>query len=283
MRHPFIATMALSWLPLAANASSCPLPGQWWQSQYVVANSAILAQAVQHQVVLLGEQHDAIDHHRWQLHTLAGLYALRDDMVIGLEMLPREAQPVLDDWVAGLLSEEELLEQSRWEEHWGFDADLYLPILHFARVQRIPLVALNITPELRQRLARDGFSSVPIDQRHYIPAPLPPSAGYEMRLKDVFDQHAMGDDDPAMMKRFLQAQLSWDVAMAEGLADAALEGKLAVGLMGLGHVIYQDGVPHQLDGLGVDHTFSLLPWSTETCEPPDPALADAVFVLPAAE
>lgn len=282
MRHHFIAAMALGWLPLAAHAN-CPLPGQWWQSQHAIANSAVLAQAVQHQVVLLGEQHDAIDHHRWQLHTLAGLYALRDDMVIGLEMLPWEAQPVLDDWVAGLLSEEALLEQSGWEENWGFDADLYLPILHFARIQQIPLIALNITPELRQRLARDGFSSVPADQRHHIPAPLPPSAGYERRLKDVFDQHAMGDDDPTMLRRFLQAQLSWDVAMAEGLANAALEGKLAVGLMGLGHVIYHDGVPHQLDGLGVDHTFSLLPWSTEACELPDPALADAVFVLPAAE
>lgn len=282
MRPHFIAAMTLGWLPLVAHAS-CPLPGQWWQSQHVVANSAVLAQAIQHQVVLLGEQHDDVDHHRWQLHTLAGLYALRDDMVIGLEMLPREAQPALDDWVAGLLSEEALLEQSGWEENWGFDADLYLPILHFARVQQIPLIALNITPELRQRLAHDGFSSVPADQRHHIPAPRLPSASYEMRLKEVFDQHAMGDDGPAMLKRFLQAQLSWDVAMAEGLANAALEGKLAVGLMGLGHMIYHDGVPHQLDGLGIDHTFSLLPWSTETCESPDSALADAVFVLPAAE
>ncbi|RUR30895.1 hypothetical protein ELY33_08795 [Vreelandella andesensis] len=280
MRHHFIAAVALSSLPLAAHAS-CPLPGQWWQSQQVVSNSAILAQATQHQVVLLGEQHDDVDHHRWQLHALAGLYALRDDMVVGLEMLPREVQPVLDDWVAGLLSEEELLKQSRWEETWGFDADLYLPIFHFARIQQIPLIALNITPELRQRLASEGFSNVPAEQRHHLPAPLPPSAGYEMRLKEVFDQHAMGKDDPAMLRRFLQAQLSWDVAMAEGLASAAAEGTLAVGLMGLGHVIYHDGVPHQLNGLGIADTFSLLPWSAEACEPPDSGLADAVFVLPA--
>ncbi|UYV19331.1 ChaN family lipoprotein [Halomonas qaidamensis] len=281
MRHRVIAAVAFSWLPLSAHAS-CPSPGQWWQSQNSVANSAILTQASQHQVVLLGEQHDAADHHRWQLHTLAGLHALRDDMVIGLEMLPRGVQDVLDDWVAGLLTEEELLAQSHWEETWGFDANLYLPIFHFARLHNIPLIALNITPELRQRLSSEGFTNVPAEQRHHIPAPLPPSDRYEKRLKEVFDQHAMGDD-PAMLNRFVQAQLSWDVAMAEGLANAATEGALAVGLMGLGHVIYHDGVPHQLTGLGVDHTFSLLPWSTEACEPPNPELADAVFVLPTAE
>ncbi|BBM05218.1 hypothetical protein HAALTHF_05730n [Vreelandella aquamarina] len=98
---------------------SCPQPGQWWQGERATPHQALLAQAAQRQVVLLGEQHDAIDHHRWQLHTLAGLHALREDMVIGLEMLPRSAQPVLDHWVAGQLTETELLTQSEWEEAWG--------------------------------------------------------------------------------------------------------------------------------------------------------------------
>jgi uncharacterized iron-regulated protein len=276
-RSIFTAVIICSVLPLMANAD-CPAPGQWWQSHQVVSNSSILTQAATHQVVLLGEQHDAVEHHRWQLHTLAGLHALHDNMVIGLEMLPRRAQPALDDWVAGHLTEDELLEQTHWNESWGFDATLYLPILHFARVQQIPLVALNISSALRQRLVSEGFSNVPAEQRHEIPAPQPPSDAYEERLKEAFDQHDMGDN-PEMFDRFTQAQLSWDIAMAKALADASDNGTLVVGLMGLGHVLYDDGVAHQLNGLGVDRTFSLLPWEPTACETPDPDAADAVFIL----
>ncbi len=258
----------------------CPHPGQWWQTGQVVTSQALLAQAAEQQVVLLGEQHDAIDHHRWQLHTLAGLHALRADMVIGLEMLPRGAQLILDQWVAGQLTEQALLTESQWNEAWGFDAQLYLPIFHFARLQQIPLLALNITPELRQRLSREGFDSVPAEQRHAIPAPLPASPAYQDRLADVFAQHGMGQENPAMLERFTQAQLTWDIAMAYGLAEASKQGAFVVGLMGLGHVTYGHGVAHQLKGLGVQHVFSLLPWEQTECNLPDPALADALFVLP---
>jgi hypothetical protein len=50
-------------------------------------------------VLLLGEQHDDADHHQWQLQVLAGLHALRPEMIIGFEMFPRRVQPVLDRWV----------------------------------------------------------------------------------------------------------------------------------------------------------------------------------------
>lgn len=280
MRSQWIAASlaALSLMPLSVNAS-CPSPGEWWQARQAVPTSELLAQAAQQQVVLLGERHDAIDHHRWQLSTLAGLYALRNEMIIGLEMLPRHAQPVLDSWVAGALSEDELLEQTQWQETWGFDPALYLPIFHFARLQQIPLIALNITPALRQRLSSEGFDNIPADQRHHIPAPQDAPASYQQRLQAVFDQHPMASDDADQLTRFMNAQLSWDVAMAHGLAEEAQQGYLAVGLMGLGHVMYNEGVAHQLQGMGVERTLSLLPWELNGCEPPDPTLADAVFIL----
>lgn len=273
-----IACLGLTPFSAAAN---CPSPGEWWQAQQVVSHSALLTQAAQQQVVLLGEQHDAIDHHRWQLSTLAGLHALRENMVIGLEMLPRSTQPVLDNWVAGALSEEELLEQTQWQETWGFDSELYLPILHFARLHQIPLVALNITPDLRRRLVEEGFANIPSDQRHGIPAPLTASNTYKERLQQAFEQHAMDVNDPEQLTRFIDAQLSWDVAMAHGLAQATEDGALTVGLMGLGHVVYNEGVAHQLSGMGVERSLSLLPWERQHCETPPPALADAVFILPA--
>ncbi len=269
--------VAASLLPTLAFAS-CPAPGQWWQAHQPLTTQQLLSSAAQQQVVLLGELHDKASHHRWQLHTLEGLHALHDELVIGLEMLPRSAQPALDAWIAGELDAASMLTQTRWDEAWGFDAALYMPILEFARMANIPLIALNIEPSLRQRLANDGWNSVPEQERYGIPPPQPASADYRARLTEAFNQHAMGDA-PEALERFIQAQLTWDIAMAQRLAEATEGGALAVGLMGLGHVLYNEGVAYQLNGLAINNTLSLLPWQMNNCELPEATLADAVYVL----
>lgn len=277
-RNATLAAMGLLGLIPTVALATCPTPGQWWMEEQPLTTRQMLSAAAQHQVVLLGEQHDEIAHHRWQLHTLAGLHALNDEMVIGLEMLPRSAQPSLDAWVAGELDADTLLEQVRWEETWGFDAALYMPILEFARMANISLIALNIDPELRQRLVDEGWNSVPARERYQIPPPQPANASYRDRLTEVFNQHAMGND-PDALERFIQAQLTWDTAMAQRLAEATEGGQLAVGLMGLGHVTYNEGVAYQLNAMGVNSMLSLLPWHMSDCALPETAYADAVYIL----
>ena len=116
-------------------------------------------------VVLLGEQHDEDDDHRWQLQVLAALHAQRPDMVIGFEMFPRRAQPVLDGWVAGNLTVKQLLEQSQWDSVWKLPPELYLPLFQFARINRIPMVALNIDRKLTRTIAEKGWDAVPAAER----------------------------------------------------------------------------------------------------------------------
>lgn len=268
--------LMLAALTVPAHANDCLAPGDWWQLGAVTPASRVLSRAADQDVVLIGERHDQMADHRFELNTLAGLAAYRDDMVIGLEMLPRRAQPVLDAWVNGELSEDELLRQSRWDDVWGFEAAMYLPIFHFARMNRIPLVALNIAPELRRRLADEGFDAVPAAERHGIAPPATPSPAYRRRLRAVYDAHPL--EQP--FATFLRAQLAWDTAMADALARASAGGKLAVGLMGRGHMQYSDGVAHQLDKRGVHRQMTLLPVPADTCRP-TPGLADALYLLEA--
>ncbi len=272
---------ALAWLsPLTALADDCPIPGQWRVDGGETATTAgLMAELADTRVVLLGEQHDRLDHHRWQLHTLAALHAHRPSMVIGLEMLPREAQPALDAWVAGELDEAAFLEQSDWHRAWGFDPELYLPILHFARMQRIPLVALNVSPELRNRLSREGWERVPERERFGITPPAPALPDYRDALASIHARHAGRADDPAGLERFIEAQLVWDRAMATGLVEAASADRLVVGLMGQGHLADGNGVPYQLDDLGLEAHLSLLPWTPGAdCQSPT-FRADALYVL----
>ena len=85
---------------------------------------------------MLGERHDSAEQHRWQLQTLTGLHAYRPNLVIGMEMFPRRVQPALDRWVAGETTEQQFLAESDWRTVWGYDSQFYMPILHFARMNR---------------------------------------------------------------------------------------------------------------------------------------------------
>ncbi|WP_205598518.1 ChaN family lipoprotein [Halomonas sp. NO4] len=281
-RAAWLAALLVVMASAPALADRCPAPGEWQRPGEAtpLAAAALFDELAEQQVILLGEQHDNADHHRWQLHTLAGLQARSPELVIGLEMLPREAQPALDAWVAGELDEAEFLAESDWQRAWGYDPALYWPILHFARLHRIPVKALNIQPTLRRRLAEESWSDIPLAERHGITVPAAAPAAYRDALAELYARHPGGDGEQGLA-RFITAQLAWDRAMATGLAEAAESGALVVGVIGQGHLRFGHGVPHQLRDLGVEAQRTLLPWTVgeADCTPPPANLAQAVFAM----
>jgi membrane-associated protease RseP (regulator of RpoE activity) len=85
-------------------------------------------------------------------------------------------------------------------------------------------------------------------------------------------------------KKFVDAQLTWDRGMAEGLFKARQKfpGAVVVGIVGAGHVASGYGIPHQLKSLGVSEQASLLPVaSNAACKLVGTGYADAMFALPA--
>jgi len=266
---------------------ACVAAGTWQRpGQGAVSAVEVLRQAAAQQVVLLGEAHDSAEHHRWQLHVLAQLLAQRPRLVIALEMLPRRVQPVLDRWVAGALSEEAFLRESNWREVWGADAALYLPIFHFARMHRVPLVAANVGRALTRAVSEQGFEAVPESQREGLTPPAAAAPGYVDLIWQTAAEHmpdgkrpAQGRQDPAF-QRLVEAQLVWDRAMAQAIRDALASDAeaLVVGLMGEFHVRHGWGVAHQLRALGVTRIAGLLPWDVDRdCGGLTAGVADAVF------
>lgn len=267
----------------------CGKPGSWLVREVSgrvqqAEPSALLDWLTTKQVVLLGETHDSAEDHRWQLHTLAQLHARKPRLAIGFEMFPRRLQPVLDRWVAGELSEEEFLRASEWQRVWGYDAQHYLPLFHYARMNRLPMLALNVERSLVAAVDAHGWEGVPPAQREGLTRPAPPSPAYRELLRQVYDHHPEKRRDEAAFERFVEAQATWDRAMAAAIADY-LEREpeaLVVGIMGAGHVRFGHGVAHQLKDLGISRVANLLTWEGRApCEDLPPGLADAAYVVQA--
>jgi uncharacterized iron-regulated protein len=266
-------------VPLStALAQSDCVPAAAWTvpAEGSIAAPEILARAARAQMVLLGETHDDADHHRWQLHTVAALAALRIKTVIGFEMFPRIAQGTLDRWVAGELSEEEFLRESDWDHVWGFEATLYMPLFHFARLNHIRMIGLNVE--------RESVRTTEI-----VPHAAPATQPYIDWLYAIYAEHRKErtpSREDVEFRRFVDSQLVWDRAMAQALADEAQRDPdvLVIGVMGSGHIMNGYGVPRQLADLGISGLVTLLPWDPEAdCKELTVGFSTAVFGIKASK
>lgn len=305
-RAPLIAATVVLATAMTAPAASETCAVGTWNVPGAESTSDVrelLAGIAARPAVLLGETHASAEHHRWQLHTLAALHAYNPNMLLGFEMVPRDRQPVLDAWVRGELTPDAFLEQVDWAEVWGYDADFYMPLFQFARQHRIPVVALNVSRDLVRRVGSEGWSAVPEDERADIGDPAEPAELYRRSLAEVFAfkrKHGMGSPAPGGaldapnedeiaealetpgFENFVDAQLVWDRAMAEAIAEAHDRGSrpLIVGIVGRGHAEHGWGIPHQLKDLGIADTAVLLPADgADACASAEPGVADAVFVV----
>jgi uncharacterized iron-regulated protein len=299
----------------AQTASACDTRARWIDlktGQPIDKGELIGDLVAKTAVVLLGELHTDVDHHNWQLHTLAALHGRGGNIVIGFEAFPRRLQSVLNDWVEGKLTDQAFLKASEWGQVWGYDAGFYMPLFQFARLNRIPMIALNVERSLVARVGREGWEAVPPSEREGLSDPAPASPAYQRALARVYlmkrtmpreaAERLSSSREPNMpepeeaalaeamkepeFKRFVEAQLTWDRAMAEALASAnrKFSNATIVGVLGSGHVENGHGVPHQLKALGVTALTTLIPVSVDTaCKYVGTSYADAVFTLPRSE
>lgn len=207
--------------------------------------AAIMEQIADKRVIYVGESHTRNEDHLLQLRVIRALFAQNPKLAIGMEMFSREAQPVLDRYVAGELSEREFLKQSGYFSKWGFDYRLYREIINFARRNKLPIVALNQEKELVSKVFKEGASTLTAEELAKIPADRDLTIpGYRERITDVFAMHGQ-HSTPEQANGFFQAQAIWDETMAESVAaflNAHPESRMVV-LAGQGHTDKATAIP----------------------------------------
>lgn len=187
----------------------------------------MLAEVASADVVFLGEEHDDPGTHRLERAAIEGIARRHGQVVLALEMFERDAQPKLDDYLAGKLGEEEFLKGSR---PWPKYMTDYRPMVEFAKAKGWPVIAGNVPRKFASLVGRKGLpglDSLGAAERAMVAAKLDcPRDKYYTRFKATMGdmsghgQKITKEEAAAMVDRFYDAQCVKDETMGEAIANA---------------------------------------------------------------
>ena len=216
--------------------------------------------------LLVGEEHGNRVGHRLEEAILRGVVErVRGTYrwpTLSMEMFERDVQYILDEYLAGIITETHFLDSARpWEEY----AIRYRPLVELARAEGFPVVAANAPRRYVNRVTREGPDALsdlgPLARFYMPPLPYPgPSAAYRAQW-DAIMAAAMaampeGHEDAPSSRSYagsenaLQAQALWDAAMGHAIAQAldVAPGAVVVHFVGSFHVERGTGIPERIEG-----------------------------------
>ncbi len=169
---------------------------------------------VRSDIILFGEIHDHPLVHRLQLKLTQDLYEIKkDNLMLGAEMLEADNQLIVDEYLAGLIEHEHLMNEAKvWE---NYDAD-YRPLVDIAKEHRLRFIATNVPRRYANLVAREGAKALERlsgEARRYM-APLPVTVdlstpGYRQAMEIGMAHGAHFD-----AQNFVAAQAIKDATMA---------------------------------------------------------------------
>lgn len=205
-------------------------------------------------LVFFGEQHDDPATHAAEHAVLAAIGERREHVVLSLEMFERDVQPLVDQYLAGRISEANFLAGSRPWDRYVTD---YRPMIELSRVHGWTVVAANVPRRLATGVSRVGLKMLDTlnaaDKKFVAREHSCPKDAYYEKFAETMKGHGAGGGPPtasdaammaSMTDKFYQAQCVKDEAMGEAIADAWKKAPK-------GAVVFQvDGAFHSDFGLG---------------------------------
>lgn len=213
-------------------------------------------------VIILGEQHDDAVAHDLQQRIVGYCVSRWNRTALSLEMLERDEQAVLDDFMEGIIDAKQLATLTH-SENWGSKGkwfDWYQPIIDRAKAGGSKVIAAN-APRRYVRLARthgyERLRELPRDRRRLISLPIAAvTEGYRERFAQVMTHEDHAEQEPGSAQAIEQAgrieaafraQRLWDATMAASIAKARRSGaRKVVHVVGQFHSDFDGGLIQEL-------------------------------------
>ena len=246
----------------------------------------IVAAMADYEVVFVGEAHDDPTGHMLEARLLERAYeaygaAGSNDgaprpVALSLEFFQSDTQPIIDEYLAGLITEKAFRADSRpWPR---YETD-YRPMIEFSKENGIAVIAANAPRRYANRVTRDGRESLEALSPEALAslAPLPygqPSDAYRSQwiqiITEVMQEEGMkcgipveelseesGEEVKARapagshgnMGNQLHSQVLWDATMAYWMSEYLAEqpDALVLHMVGGFHVERGTGTPEHLE------------------------------------
>jgi len=211
-------------------------------------------------VVFLGEQHDDSTTHALQLQLFQATGAFERPTALALEMFETDVQPVLDEYLAGLIRERDFLAAAR---PWGNYFTDYRPVVEHAREQGLPVVAANAPQRYVSRVSRLGPNAL-ADLGDGAQATLPPdfappsdalAAEFNALMSEMMGHSSSEPDSTTSAAGAVHGSAPGlaNLLAAQNLRDASMGYALATFLdTHPGYrIVHLNGTFHSEGGLGV--------------------------------
>lgn len=239
----------------------------------------LIEELVKSKIVYIGESHTQPEHHRIQLRILQDLADRLPDLRLGVEMIDKSYQPVLDKWISnGNLDREWFLEKTHWYANWRFPFDLYAEIFYAARDRHIPTFGLNLPFHIPPKIAIGGLDSLMSADASFLAKHIDlSSAAHRRYIQDIYGKHRKNASLKDHFEYFYEAQCAWEDTMADSIARHVGTTSMVV-LVGNGHIVHKFGIPDRAfarTGL----PFVTVYLSTEE-EPTELGIADYIWKIP---
>ena len=214
----------------------------------IITSSTIASALAKINIIYLGEKHDRLTDRQAQLEIIQLLYQQDKQIAIALEMFQRPYQQSLDDYRKGKITEDQLRENTEFDQRWGFDWASYAPIFRFAKAHKLPLIALNVPSEITRKVAHQDLEGLTELEKQSIP-PLSEirtdNQEYRQMVREIYEQHThAGQGNSKNFDRFFVAQVLWDETMADTIASfyRTNPAKKIIVIAGEFHIIYGYGI-----------------------------------------
>lgn len=169
-------------------------------------------------VVFFGEEHNDSVAHMLQLEVFKGLHNLHGKgLSLSMEMFQTDVQLVLDEYLAGWVTEKNLQADARpWKNYKD-----YRPLVEYARENGLYVLAANAPSRYTNRVTRHGIESLKElskeAKKRIAPLPIDTLTGsYYEKFTDLLGGHeGMGS------MKIYQSQNVWDATMAWQIARLA--------------------------------------------------------------
>ncbi|HRX76943.1 MAG TPA: ChaN family lipoprotein, partial [Candidatus Cloacimonadota bacterium] len=173
---------------------------------------------LKYDVIFFGEEHGVAEIHALQRELLPYLQDSKRKLILSFEMWERDTQDVMDQFLAGQITEDEFIELSRvWP---GYEQD-YRPLIMYAKEHQLPVVAANVPTNYSGQVTRnswDFIADLPESERRLIASEFsaPQDAYYDafMQTMQTIGGHHI---DPQSLEYYYQAQCLKDDTMAESI------------------------------------------------------------------